>query len=107
MAELDRSKRPTVSSMMARLERTEDAEHPLNQIEEILEDVNRVLETDGTDPMVGVFDEISLTSGSYLFGKIVGSGKQDGSCFRVLYSWAQSMCRGPREIQCTVHHVSI
>lgn len=75
MAKLDQSNGPTVSSMMAKLERTDCAEHPMNLVEEVLEDMNRVLEIDGTDPMVGVFDSISLKSGSYLFGKIVGIGK--------------------------------
>lgn len=54
MAKLDRSKEPSVSSMMARLECMEDIEHRVNRIEGVLEDVNRALETDGTDPMVNV-----------------------------------------------------
>ena len=107
MAKLNQSKGLIVSSMIARLACTDDAEHPIDRIEEVLEDVNRVLETDKTNPIVDVFDYISLTSGSYLLGKIVGSGKQDGNCFRVLYSWTQSMCRDPPEIQCTLRHLSV
>jgi hypothetical protein len=91
-------KEPSVSSMMARLECMEDMEHRINRIEGVLEDVNHALGTDGTDPMVSVGDRISLTSGSYLFGKISGSGKQDGGCFRVLYSRTQSMCKSSPEI---------
>ena len=83
---------------MERLGTHDDARDQIDRIKSVLDDVNRVLETDLTDPLVGVFNLHFLIIGLYMFGEIVRGGEQARIFCRVVCIWPQSVCADPPKL---------